>query len=1650
MASRRSGDHPRDSSQPRIPHDDPARSRSTRSLDHPSGPYYTPAVDPTPVPRYQLDPSSSVATSSSARLNRSTSATNIRSDYDRQHVRFSHHDASRAHQESSTVKNPEKLSMNEDSSTFPVATTPSAATVSDYTFTTKLGLFTSSRINETCCKVKHRSALLYRRYIVEGLLRQKPLPPSADGRHILLNPAAHCPQDLLDERSGKPYVSNFIRSSRYTVWDFLPKQLIFQFSRLANFYFLVMGIMQMIPGLSTTGKYTTIVPLAIFVSFSMAKEGFDDYRRYALDKAENRSSTWVLRGSKDDAGTRRPKKLVDRVKGEKSGNSKDEEDATEVQQDGDWMRVEWQDIVVGDIVRLHRDDNVPADLVLLHATGPNCTAYIETMALDGETNLKSKQGCPLLAGHCATVEALRNCQAEVVSEDPNLDLYNYDGRITVNGETLPLTSNNIIYRGSTMRNTTEAIGLVVNSGEECKIRMNAHKNIRAKAPAIQSLVNKIVLFLVFFVVMLSIGLTIGYYRWRAGFEKLLWYLMGASLSFKNIFIAFLLMFNTLIPLSLYISLEIIKLGQLYFLGDVEMYDPVTNTPMVANTMTILENLGQVNYVFSDKTGTLTENVMRFRKMSVAGTAWLHDMDVKRDEAEKQRKIEESERLRKKKKKSKQPATNSAPEGKIVDDDDDDDDAVTGVGGPAGPRESMALSDLGSPHSPVPGRYAYSHFGGAVAPSSTSMARVAAGPEPKTEDLLRYIRERPNTSFSRKARHFIISMALCNTCLPEIAEDGGISYQAASPDELALVEAARDLGYEMVDRPADSIKLKYTDLATGNVSVEQFEVLDVIEFTSKRKRMSIIIRMPDGRICVFCKGADSALLPRLKLSGLAIQKARDVEIQANRRRSEEQENVIRRRSLHGTPRNSMALSRSSMTGARPAPSWLASTTRASLDFRRKSQDVGRDSHDIRGPRRSMGDMVASPITASKPEGHFTPRPSLTLSAYEMLESLVDESVAVNEGTVFERCFQHTDDFATDGLRTLLFAYRYVEEDDYRTWKKIYHEATTSLVDRQQRIEAAGELIEQKFDLAGATAIEDKLQDGVPETIDKLRRANIKVWMLTGDKRETAINIGHSARVCKPFSEIYILDANLSNLLDTLTSTLTEIGRGMVPHSVVVVDGQTLSDIDDDKTLSTLFYDLVIRVDSVICCRASPSQKAQLIKKIRHRIPESMTLAIGDGANDIGMILASHVGIGISGREGLQAARIADYSIAQFRFLQRLLFVHGRWNYIRTSKYILATFWKEIFFFLAQAHYQLFTGYTGTSLFENWSLTVFNGVFTSIPVIILGIIDQDLSAKTLLAFPELYNFGQRCKGFNYKNFIVWAVLGALESCLLFYMVWAVYRKMLFTSDTSLFAMGNASFTVGVIFINVKLLVLEMHTKNIITFAGLFLSITGWFMWNLLLGAIYPDGLQIYQVPNAFMHNFGHTLTWWAIVLLVLLSLIVVELVVSAVRRVYWPGDWDIMQRVEKDGKVEEMRREIDAEMGDPDSIEVLGSNSPVEGGMEMREMRESRPAGDSLAVPGASGSEVRSSFQEMRSSFQDRRPSFQDKRPSFQDKRPSFQDKRPSFQDKRPSFQDKRNSFQERRADSSTHRRPRQSHDEYARPSFTPLGRQGTLPEDGGES
>ncbi|KAJ5835997.1 ATPase P-type K/Mg/Cd/Cu/Zn/Na/Ca/Na/H-transporter [Penicillium robsamsonii] len=1274
--------------------------------------------------------------------------------------------------------------------------------------------------------------------IQKFILRIKDIPPTKDGRHIDLNPSMV--GSMIDERTDKPYIGNYIRSSRYSLWSFFPRQFFAQFTKVANFYFLVVAILQMIPGLSTTGTYTTIVPLLIFVGISMGKEGFDDWRRYRLDKEENNRDAWVLR----------------------PGHGTIQDGASMISNAQDWERIKCEEIRVGDVIKLERDQPIPADIALLHANGPNGVAYIETMALDGETNLKNKQPCQPVSKVCSTVEDINSNSLHFVVEDPNLDLYKFDGHVSVNGqERLPLTNNEIVYRGSILRNTDRALGMVIYTGEECKIRMNANKNPRIKRPALQDKVNRVVMLIVVLVVILAVFCTVAYKFWSQNVEQHSWYLEDASVSYGPIFTSFLIMFNTMIPISLYVSMEIVKVAQMLLLNDIDMYDPETDTPLEARTSTINEELGQVSYIFSDKTGTLTNNSMRFRKMSVAGTAWLHDADLQEEAARQGDHTKLMHKKRRVKGKKAMGRKSNVSEAQMP--------RPSNV---SGPPDALRQS----------GRSATTY---------------------RTEDMLEYIQRKPYTIFARKAKLFILSLALCHTCIPEEDKNGNTTFQAASPDELALVLAAQELGYLVVDRQSNTLTIRTQQNGPDEATTDEvYEIMDVIEFSSARKRMSVIVRMPDQRICLFCKGADTTLMRLLKQADLAREKAAEIERRASRRKNADVNQVINRNSEHHSRKNSMVRSsmtrpsfthrRSSITGQQ------GSALRASIDvwLRDRETDGGMRNREADSeyysPRPSA--QMGRPSAAISDSGSST-------NGEDDEEDLVEEALVVNEAAIFERCFQHLNDFATDGLRTLLYGHRFLDEATYTNWKIAYHEACTSLVDRQQKIEDAGEQIEQQLELTGATAIEDKLQKGVPEAIEKLRRANIKMWMLTGDKRETAINVGHSCRLVKEYSTLTILDQENGNVEQTIVDLIEEIIRGRVAHSVVVVDGQTLSTIEANEVVRERFFQLAVKADSVICCRASPKQKAFLVRSIRKQLTDAITLAIGDGANDIAMIQEAHVGIGITGKEGLQAARISDYSIGQFRFLLKLLLVHGRWNYMRACKYTLGTFWKEMLFYLTQALYQRWNGYTGTSLYEPWSLSMFNTLFTSLAVIFLGIFTKDLSASTLLAVPELYTKGQRHGGFNIKLYLGWSFMATCEAVIIFFTMWSLFGlARVNPSDNDIFSMGLLTFSACIIVINVKLQALEVHNKTYMSLLVIIISVGGWFMWDLILDREYTmsSGKGIYFLPSNFIHHSGHNLLFWTVLLLSISAVLLFEFTVSALRAFFFPTDVDLFQEYEQD--------------------------------------------------------------------------------------------------------------------------------------------------------
>ncbi|KAM3430604.1 hypothetical protein MY4824_007573 [Beauveria thailandica] len=954
-----------------------------------------------------------------------------------------------------------------------------------------------------------------------GFGSRKPDPSTLGPRIIYLNnPPAN---------AENKYVDNHISTAKYNFASFLPKFLFEQFSKVANVFFLFTAALQQIPGLSPTNRYTTIAPLLIVLLISAGKELVEDYRRKQADNALNTSKAQVLRGSS-------------------------------------FTQTKWINVAVGDVVRVESEEPFPADLVLLASSEPEGLCYIETANLDGETNLKIKQGLPETSTMVSPSE-LSRLTGRIKSEQPNSSLYTYEATLTMQsggGEReLALNPEQLLLRGATLRNTPWIHGVVVFTGHETKLMRNATAT-PIKRTKVERQVNSLVLILVGMLLVLSACCTVGDLVTRQVSGDNYGYLYldrinGVGIALKTFFkdmVTYWVLFSALVPISLFVTVELVKYWHAILINDdLDMYYDKTDTPATCRTSSLVEELGMVEYVFSDKTGTLTCNMMEFKQISIGGIMY----------------------------------SDSVPEDRRATSPDD----MEGI------HDFKQLkSNLAEGH------------------------------------------------YTAKAiDHFLALLATCHTVIPEVDEKGGIKYQAASPDEGALVEGAKTLGYTFFAR-----KPKAVIIEVGGQELE-YELLAVCEFNSSRKRMSTIYRCPDGKIRCYCKGADTVILERL--------------------------------------------------------------------------------HDQ--------------------------------------NSHVDATL------------RHLEEYASEGLRTLCLAMREIPEQEFQEWYRIFEAAATTVGgNRADELDKAAEIIEHDLTLLGATAIEDRLQDGVPETIHTLQEANIKVWVLTGDRQETAINIGMS---CKLLSEDMMLlivneetaEGTRDNVQKKLDAIRTQ-GDGTIEMETLalVIDGKSLT-YALEKDMEQLFLKLAIMCKAVICCRVSPLQKALVVKLVKKYQKGSILLAIGDGANDVSMIQAAHIGVGISGVEGLQAARSADVAIAQFRYLRKLLLVHGAWSYQRISKTILFSFYKNIALYLTQFWYAFQNVFSGQVIYESWTLSFYNVFYTVFPPLAIGILDQFISARLLDRYPQLYTMGQQNLSFKIKVFWQWIANAVYHSIVLY-----VFSELIWYDD------------------------------------------------------------------------------------------------------------------------------------------------------------------------------------------------------------------------------------------------------------------------------
>ena len=897
---------------------------------------------------------------------------------------------------------------------------------------------------------------------------------------------------------------------------------------------------------------TYIVPLAVVLSISIGKEAFDDIARRRRDAEANAEPFTVLSLATSTSQAR----VTD-------------PSPVEIQKKS-------RDIKVGDVLKLEKNQRVPADVVIVQTRRadpgevgeslvnkdslPAATeAFIRTDQLDGETDWKlrlpsaisqsvaTKDLVKLRISAGAPDKRVNEFVGTLHLESPstlpydphvaNGDPANRDAATTPEGEpsangtaptSTPLTIDNTAWANTVVASNTIIYAVVVYTGRQTRSALSTSPS-RSKTGLLELEINNLTKILCIMTLSLSIILVA-----LEGFEPSIdkpWYVA---------ILIYLILFSTIIPISLRVNLDMGKTVYAYF---IERDQGIPGT--MVRTSTIPEDLGRIEYLLSDKTGTLTQNEMQLKKIHVGTVAYAGDA------------MEE---------------------------------VVTHV------KQAFGKS------------------------SEQDKSGVRIGSNTKTR-----------REIGVRVRDLVVALSLCHNVTPTFEEVDGeslTSYQASSPDEIAIVEFTESVGLRLLQRDREKIVIQAVD--TGKVVI-QAEIQDVFPFTSDSKRMGIILQMTmdtaDGQtsdeIWFFQKGADTV----------------------------------------------------------------------------------------------MASIVAT-------------------------NDWLDEETA---------------NMAREGLRTLVVARRKLSSDQYASFSAAYKEASLALYDREAGMAAVVKAhLEHDLELLGVTGVEDRLQKDVKPSLELLRNAGVKIWMLTGDKVETARCVAISARLVARGQHIHTM-TRLQRKQEA------QDGLDMIRNrteSCLLIDGESLALMLTH--FRQQFITVAVRLPAVIACRCSPTQKAEVARLIRKHTKKRVC-CIGDGGNDVSMIQAADVGIGIVGKEGRQASLAADFSITQFCHLTKLLVWHGRNSYKRSAKLGQFVIHRGLIIAVCQTMYNIAGHFDPKGLFKDWLLVGYATIYTTAPVFSL-VMDRDVDENLANLYPELYKELKSGESLSYKSFFTWVLVSVYQGIII----------------------------------------------------------------------------------------------------------------------------------------------------------------------------------------------------------------------------------------------------------------------------------------------
>lgn len=1002
---------------------------------------------------------------------------------------------------------------------------------------------------------------------------------------------------LVGQRQPARFPPNVVSNAKYTPWSFVPRTLYNEFKFFLNMYFLLVALSQIIPPLRIGYLSTYILPLAFVLSITLGKEAWDDIARRRRDAEANSEPYTVVRFEEiifDASGHSRSGKKKKKQKATLSSIPEGEEPNGTANHPAivvEEILKPSRDLKVGDVLKLSKNQRVPADLLILRSivnenavpspkedatelpsgsapllldtAGDSAElsasnkksdseltdeAFIRTDQLDGETDWKLRLASSLtqsLALHDLT-------RLRVTAGKPDKRVNDFVGNVELVAEdgpeeegsrsdtrSAPLSIDNTAWANTVLASSSTVYGVVVYTGSQTRQALSTSRS-RSKVGLLELEINSLTKILCIVTLLLSLILVLigGLER-----ENKKWYISVMR---------YLILFSTVVPISLRVNLDLAKTVYAWF---IEHDKDIPET--VVRTSTIPEDLGRIEYLLSDKTGTLTQNEMELKKVHVGTVSYANEA---MDEV-------------------------SAYINHAFDTQDD--------------------SKLVTPATPY------------VVPATSAT--------------------RTRREIGSRVRDLVLALALCHNVTPTVEEMDGeriASYQASSPDEIAIVRWTESVGLRLIQRDRHHIALQSTK--TGMIVV-QVRILNMFPFTSESKRMGIVVRFSTN------------------VSEMTLEASSD--------------------------------------------------EHAEIWFYQKGADT-----------------VMSSIVA----------------ANDWLE-------------------EETANMAREGLRTLVVGRKRLSSAAYADFSSKYAQASLSLQARDAIMSSVvKEYLERDLELLGVTGVEDKLQRDVKPSLELLRNAGVKIWMLTGDKVETARCVAISSKLVARGQYIHTIQKLKRK--DAATNELDFL-RGKT-DACLLIDGESLALMLQHYRND--FISVAVKLPAVVACRCSPDQKASIARLIRQDTKKRVC-CIGDGGNDVSMIQAADVGVGIVGKEGRQASLAADFSITQFCHLTKLLVWHGRNSYKRSAKLGQFVIHRGLVISVCQTMFSIASKFEPNALYRDWLLVGYATIYTLAPVFSL-VLDKDVDEGLANLYPELYKELTEGKSLSYRTFFIWVAVSIYQGSII----------------------------------------------------------------------------------------------------------------------------------------------------------------------------------------------------------------------------------------------------------------------------------------------